>query len=218
MADLFESAVRDHVSLGVCASLLGGFARSIDQSLLAALDEVSRRAAFRHMTVPGGRRMSVAMTNCGSLGWVADRTGYRYDAADPETGRPWPPMPASFTDIAVRAAGAAGFSGFAPDACLINRYEPGSRLSLHQDRNELDDQAPIVSVSLGLPARFLWGGLARKDRPRRICLVHGDVVVWGGPSRMAFHGVDTLASGDHPATGARRYNLTFRCAGNCPTA
>jgi DNA oxidative demethylase len=143
---------------------------------------------------------------------VTDRRGYRYDPADPETGRPWPAMPFVFSALATRAAAVGGFGGFAADACLINRYEPGSRLSLHQDRNERDFEQPIVSVSLGLPATFLFGGLERSDRPRRFRLESGDVVVWGGPSRLVFHGVDTLADGDHPATGRCRINLTLRKA------
>jgi alkylated DNA repair protein (DNA oxidative demethylase) len=156
--------------------------------------------------------MSVAMTSCGAAGWITDRRGYRYDPIDPESGRPWPAMPASFDDLARRAAAAAGFGGFVPDACLINRYEPGARLTLHQDKNERDYSAPIVSASLGLPAVFLWGGLSRSDRPRRVRLAHGDVVVWGGPARMIFHGVDPLRDGEHELTGAVRYNLTFRRA------
>jgi alkylated DNA repair protein (DNA oxidative demethylase) len=164
------------------------------------------------MVTPGGHRMSVAMTNCGDAGWVTDRTGYRYDANDPETGKPWPPMPAGFRDLAVRAAAEAGFAGFVPDACLINLYEPGAKLSLHQDRNERVRDAPIVSVSLGLPATFLFGGLKRTDPQRRLALQHGDVVVWGGPSRLAYHGVMPLKDGEHPALGRRRVNLTLRKA------
>jgi alkylated DNA repair protein (DNA oxidative demethylase) len=152
------------------------------------------------------------MTNCGCAGWVTDRTGYRYDANDPETGKPWPPMPAVFRDLAVRAAAEAGFAGFVPDACLINLYEPGAKLSLHQDRNERVREAPIVSVSLGLPATFLFGGLKRTDPQRRLALQHGDVVVWGGPSRLAYHGVMPLKDGEHPALGRRRVNLTLRKA------
>jgi alkylated DNA repair protein (DNA oxidative demethylase) len=163
------------------------------------------------MITPGGFRMSVAMTNCGRVGWVSDRSGYRYDPVDPENGQPWPAIPASFLDLARRAAGIAGFA-FDPDCCLINRYEPGTKLSLHQDRDERDFTAPIVSVSLGLPAVFLWGGLKRSDRPRRIRLESGDVVVWGGPSRLTYHGVAPLAAGEHPVTGQVRINLTFRKA------
>ena len=165
------------------------------------------------MVTPGGWTMSVAMTNCGALGWVTDRSGYRYDPVDPESTRPWPNMPAVFTELAARAAAAAGFADFVPDACLINRYEPGARLSLHQDRDEYDYSHPIVSVSLGLPAAFLWGGPKRADRPRRVPLAHGDVVVWGGPARLTFHGVHTLKDGSHPLTGNLRYNLTLRHAG-----
>lgn len=194
------------------AMLLAGFARPIDRALLDALAEAASDAPFRHLVTPGGHKMSVAMTNCGQVGWVSDRSGYRYDPIDPETGRSWPPMPALFADLATRAAATAGFADFSPDACLINRYEPGARLSLHQDRDEQDMACPIVSVSLGLSAIFLWGGHARATRARRVPLLHGDVVVWGGPARMTFHGVAPLAEGSHPLTGALRYNLTFRRA------
>ena len=192
--------------------LLGGFARDAGSDLIRAIGAIAAEAPFRHLITPGGFRMSVAMTNCGDVGWTSDRRGYRYDRSDPESGRPWPLMPALFRDLAVWAASAAGFEGFDPDGCLINRYEPGSRLTLHQDRDEHDLGAPIVSVSLGLPATFLWGGKTRSDRPRRMRLVHGDIVVWGGPARLVFHGIDALKPGDHPATGAFRYNLTFRHA------
>ncbi len=200
------------LALGPGAILLGGFAAAEAAGLLAALDGILRVAPLRHMTVPGGRRMSVAMSNAGPVGWVADRGGYRYGPADPDTGRPWPAMPPAFRILAARAAEQAEYPGFVPDCCLINRYAPGARMGLHQDRDERDLQAPIVSVSLGLPATFLWGGASRADRPRRLRLGHGDVVVWGGPSRLAFHGVDALKAGEHPATGAARINLTFRRA------
>jgi DNA oxidative demethylase len=154
--------------------------------------------------------MSVAMTNCGGKGWVTDRRGYRYDATDPETGKPWPAMPACFCNLARRAAAQAGFDGFAPQACLVNRYEPGAKLSPHQDKDELDLRAPIVSVSLGLPATFLFGGLSRSDKPRRFRLEHSDIAVWGGPARLAFHGVAPLADGEHALLGRQRLNLTFR--------
>jgi alkylated DNA repair protein (DNA oxidative demethylase) len=201
---------RQAISAG--AVLLAGFAADDADILLAALMSVTARAPFRHMVTPGGWPMSVAMTNCGDAGWVTDRTGYRYDRNDPETQRPWPTMPDAFAALAVSAADAAGFSGFRPDACLINRYQPGARLTLHQDRNEIDFSQPIVSVSLGLPATFFWGGQTRAERPKRIRLVHGDIVVWGGPARMTFHGVDTLKDGEHPLTGSARFNLTFRRA------
>jgi alkylated DNA repair protein (DNA oxidative demethylase) len=194
------------------AVLLRGFAASLEAALLAALDQVAAVAPFRHMVTPGGYRMSVAMTNCGSAGWVTDRNGYRYDPVDPESGMNWPPMPEVFAGLARHAAAAAGFAAFAPDACLINRYQPGSLLSLHQDRNERDFAAPIVSVSLGLPAVFLFGGMRRADRPRRVGLAHGDVVVWGGPARLRFHGVMKLADGEHPVLGRQRVNLTLRQA------
>ncbi len=194
------------------AVLLRGFAAADAPALVAAVRRIAAAAPFRHMVTPGGYTMSVAMTNCGRAGWVTDRTGYRYDAVDPETGRPWPKMPALFARLAVGAAAAAGLGDFGPDSCLINRYVPGARLTLHQDRNERDFTAPIVSVSLGLPATFLFGGLKRTDRPRRFRLESGDVVVWGGPARLAFHGVDVLADGEHPLTGHSRFNLTFRKA------
>ena len=193
--------VPERQALGDGACLLRGFASAAAQELLHAVAVVTAVAPFRQMMTPGGYRMSVAMTNCGRAGWITDRRGYRYDEIDPETGRPWPAMPAPFLRLAAEASSAAGFAGFVPDACLINRYAPGTRLSLHQDRNERDMHAPIVSVSLGLPAAFLWGGLARRDRPRRVRLESGDVVVWGGASRLVFHGVDVLAEGEHQLTG-----------------
>lgn len=193
------------------AALLRGFAGETTPALLAALDAITRAAPFRHMITPGGFRMSVAMTNCGGVGWVSDRSGYRYDAADPQTGLPWPAMPAVFRDLARRAAAAARFE-FEPDCCLVNRYEPGTKLSLHQDKDEQDFRAPIVSVSLGLPAVFLWGGTKRNERARRIRLESGDIVVWGGPARLTYHGVAPLAEGEHPETGRARINLTFRKA------
>jgi DNA oxidative demethylase len=194
------------------AVLLRGFAGAREAGLLAALHEIEREAPFRHMFTPGGHQMSVAMTNCGDAGWVTDRRGYRYDGADPESGKPWPAMPAVFRELAETAAGEAGFAGYAPDACLINRYEPGAKMSLHQDRDERDFAAPIVSVSLGLPAVFLFGGMKRTDKPQRYRLAHGDVVVWGGPSRLFFHGIAPLADGEHAALGRKRINLTFRKA------
>lgn len=198
--------------LGPCAVVLRGFAASDDTTLLAALQGVIAMAPFRHMITPGGFRMSVAMTNCGSLGWVTDRTGYRYDPVDPESGDNWPQMPAPFLRLAKDAAAQAGFSEFVPDACLINRYEPGTRLSLHQDKNERDFAEPIVSVSLGIPAVFLFGGSNRADKPSRVQLTHGDVMVWGGPARLRYHGVMPLKEGYHPLVGRYRINLTFRKA------
>jgi alkylated DNA repair protein (DNA oxidative demethylase) len=199
-------------SLGERAVVLRGFARPEASVLIAAVAEITTVAPFRNMITPGGFRMSVAMTNCGRAGWITDRKGYRYELVDPLTGRAWPPMPPSFRRLASVAAGAAGFAGFEPDACLINRYEAGTRLSLHRDENERDLTKPIVSVSLGLPAIFLFGGQSRGDRPRRIGLESGDVVVWGGPDRLVYHGVAPLAEGDDPLTGQCRINLTFRKA------
>ncbi|HEX6612730.1 MAG TPA: DNA oxidative demethylase AlkB [Rhodanobacteraceae bacterium] len=199
--------------LGEGAVLLRGFALVHEHAILHALEDVIRAAPLRHMITPGGLRMSVAMSNCGALGWVSDRRGYRYSSGDPESGNPWPKMPDAFATLASDAAARAGFEHFAPDACLVNRYEPGAKLSLHQDRNERDFGQPIVSVSLGLPAVFLFGGLHRGDKPIRVPLAHGDVVVWGGPSRMRYHGVLPLKDGTHPQLGACRINLTFRKAG-----
>lgn len=193
--------------------LLRDFARDEVDQLLADARLVVAQSALRHWVTPGGFRMSVAMSNCGALGWVSDASGYRYDPIDPSTGAPWPAMPVSFLQMAHDAAEAAGYSDFVPDACLINRYAVGSRLSLHQDRDEKDNAAPIVSVSLGLPAVFLFGGIERSNKTRRVALLNGDVVVWGGASRLFHHGVLPLADGDHPATGRCRINLTFRKAG-----
>jgi DNA oxidative demethylase len=214
-SDLFDSVpdsrpARENMADG--AVLLGGHAGPLGDELIAALRDIVAQAPFRRMVTPGGHQMSVAMTNCGPLGWTTDRSGYRYDAIDPESGRSWPRMPTVFAQLAQRSAAAAGFNDFAPDACLINRYEPGARMSLHQDRDEQDFDEPIVSVSLGLPAIFLFGGLKRSDKPRRFRLEHGDVVVWGGPSRLFFHGVAPLADGEHALLGRQRINLTFRKA------
>jgi len=211
--DVTEESVPALESLGLGAVVLRGFATPAGAALLAVVEDVTAQAAYRHMITPGGFRMSVAMTNCGALGWVTDRSGYRYDPIDPDSGKPWPLMPASLLRLATEAAAHAGFVGFIPDACLINRYQPGTRLSLHQDRNERDFSAPIVSVSLGLPAVFLFGGSNRADKATRVALKHGDVVVWGGPARLRYHGVLPLAEGDHPLVGAHRINLTFRKAG-----
>jgi len=212
-ADLFDGVAdaqpsREEIADG--AVLLRAFVRPIESELIAAVRAIVAQSPFRRMTTPGGHLMSVAMTNCGARGWITDHTGYRYDPIDPRTGAPWPAMPPVLRDLALRAAEQGGFTGFAPDACLVNRYTPGTRLSLHQDKDELDYAAPIVSVSLGLPATFLFGGMARSDKPRRFRLVHGDVVVWGGPNRLAYHGVAPLADGEHPLLGRQRINLTFR--------
>ena len=214
MQDLFDPDRREEekVALGADAVVLRGLASNIEAEVLAALNAVAALAPFRNMVTPGGYTMSVAMTNCGLAGWVTDSSGHRYTRQDPVSGDPWPPMPAIFLDLATRAAATAGFEDFLPDACLINRYAPGAKLSLHQDKNETDFAAPIVSVSLGLPAKFLFGGLRRNDRVTRVELRHGDVVVWGRSLRLAYHGVDTLKDGDHPATGRCRFNLTFRKA------
>ena len=192
---------------------LEGFALDWEDALIGALAQIIKAAPLRHMLTPGGQRMSVAMTNCGSLGWITDRHGYRYAALDPDSGRPWPALPEVIRELAAAASLAAGYPSFEPDACLINCYAPGARMSLHQDRDERDFSAPIVSVSLGLPATFLFGGLTRRERPQRLPLAHGDVVVWGGPARLAYHGVAPVADGQHPKLGRQRINLTLRRAG-----
>lgn len=195
------------------AFLLRGFALADEAALLSALRAVTAAAPFRNMVTPGGYRMSVAMTNCGTFGWITDRTGYRYDVADPDSGRKWPAMPAAFQRLAGSAAEEAGFAGFSPDACLINRYEAGTKLSLHQDKDERDFSQPIVSVSLGIPAVFLFGGGKRAEPTMRVPLTHGDVVVWGGEARLRFHGVLPLKEADHALLGRQRINFTFRKAG-----
>ena len=214
-ADLFDAVPDMRPSREVMADgavVLRGFARPFEAELLPALRAIVKQAPFRHLITPGGHRMSVAMTNCGSVGWVSDEAGYRYDAVDPQSNQPWPAMPPVLRKLAADAAGDAGFGGFAPEACLINRYVPGAKLSLHQDKDELDFGAPIVSVSLGLPAIFLFGGPKRADTTMRYRLEHSDVVVWGGPSRLFFHGVAPLADGEHALMARQRINLTFRKA------
>ncbi|MGY2804731.1 DNA oxidative demethylase AlkB [Bradyrhizobium sp. USDA 4506] len=211
--DLFETigdARPSRETIADGAVLLRGFVRPFEAELIPALRAIVKQAPFRHLITPGGHRMSVAMTNCGSVGWVSDPSGYRYDPIDPVSGQPWPEMPEVLRRLAVDAADEAGFNGFAPEACLINRYVPGAKLSLHQDKDELDYRAPIVSISLGLPAIFLFGGLQRSDTPRRYRLEHGDVAVWGGSSRLFYHGVAPLADGEHSVLGRQRINLTFR--------
>ena len=216
MSTLFDS-IRDpglpRDLLGPGTAILNGFALGRETELAFVMQAITKLAPFRHMITPGGFRMSVALTNCGTYGWVTDRTGYRYDSIDPETGQHWPEMPSNFLELARDAASAAGFPSFNPDACLINRYEPGSRLTLHQDKNEQDFTQPIVSVSLGLPATFLFGGMERSDKSVRVPVHHGDVIVWGGPARLRYHGINPLKDGVHPTFGGYRYNLTFRAAG-----
>lgn len=209
MLDLFDDARLD---MAPGAVLLRGYVASQDLTLRAELQEVVRLAPFRHMHTPRGQRMSVGMTNCGALGWVSDAQGYRYSATDPQTGGPWPAMPPLFAAYARMAAAEAGFGHFEPDACLVNCYAPGTQLSLHQDRDERDFSQPIVSVSLGLAAKFFFGGAARSDPVKAVALAHGDVVVWGGVARKNFHAVGTLAKGSHPFWGDHRINLTFRKA------
>ena len=217
MPDLFAAACVPVVErfddlIAPRAVLLRGFALPFVADVVAALTDIAAQAPFRHMTTPWGAAMSVAMTNCGEAGWLSDRAGYRYDWVDPDTGRPWPAMPDCFRALATAAANQAGFPDFAPDACLINRYVPGTRLSLHQDRDERDYAHPIVSVSLGLAATFQFGGPKRRDLVRRLQVRHGDVVVWGDTARLAYHGIAELKPGEHPLLGNQRINLTFRRA------
>ena len=208
--DLAPDRATEHLMDG--ALVIRQFALPNAESLMEGIEKVTSEAPFRHMKTPGGHSMSAAMSCCGNLGWVTDRQGYRYQSEDPESGKPWPAMPAVFRELAISAADTAGFEGFEPDACLINRYQPGAKMGLHQDKDEEDFSQPIVSVSLGLPIVFQFGGLKRNERPMRVPLGHGDVVVWGGPARMRYHGVLTLKAGEHPLTGGYRYNLTFRRA------
>ena len=212
MGSLFDDAPLPPSSerLEAGAVLLRGFASAEAAALVEEVALIAEVAPLRHLMTPGGYTMSVAMTNCGRVGWVSDRKGYRYDPLNPETGKPWPAFPKAFLDLAVRAAAEAGFAPYDPDACLINRYRPGAKLGLHQDRDEKDQWAPIVSVSLGLPAVFLWGGKRRTDPVRRLRVESGDVAVWGGPARFVYHGINPLKGGEHPLTGSARINLTFR--------
>ncbi|PLR40685.1 DNA oxidative demethylase AlkB [Chimaeribacter californicus] len=213
--DLFENPADPwNERIGSGTMLLHGFVLAQEALLLAALRGVIAEAPFRRMQTPGGRAMSVATTSCGRLGWMTDRRGYRYVTADPLRDQaPWPTMPPLLATLAEQAAALAGFPAFRPDSCLINRYVPGAKMSLHQDKDEADFSQPIVSVSLGLPAVFQFGGLARSDKAQRYLLTHGDVVVWGGPDRLRFHGVLPVKPGEHPRMGAQRINLTFRVAG-----
>ena len=213
--NLFERVSKTEASKEMLcpgAVMLRRFAQKYETELFAGLREVTAKAPFRHMVTPGGFRMSVAMTNCGAFGWITDETGYRYDRVDPETNATWPEMPDCFLKLACSAATEVSFDEFLPDACLINRYEPGSKLSLHQDKNERDFEQPIVSVSLGVSATFLFGGSRRNDETERIPVEHGDVIVWGGPARLRYHGVMALKEGFHPLAGGCRFNLTFRKA------
>ena len=216
--DLFDNISEQHVHIAEGAMLLRRFALTNEVHLLNDLKSIIAKSPLRHMVTPGGFTMSVAMTNCGNLGWVTDKKGYRYNALDPSTGEPWQAMPMSFMQLVIQAAAVAGYANFVPDACLINQYEIGARMSLHQDKDEQDFSQPIVSVSFGVPARFLFGGLKRSDKPTKILLLHGDVVVWGGKSRLNYHGImplqaTNIQTNGYEAFGACRFNLTFRKAG-----
>lgn len=214
-ADLFDlpeaqptAGTAEEISPG--AVFLPGFALDVAPALLEAARTVARAAPFQQMVTPGGGRMSVAMTSCGEMGWISDREGYRYTRICPVTGQPWPAMPEVLRDIAIRATRAAGYPEPPLQSCLINCYRPGTRMSLHQDRNEKAADMPVVSVSLGVAATFLWGGLSRTAPVRKLRLAHGDVLVWGGPARFRFHGIAPLGRQFHPATGESRVNITFR--------
>ncbi|MFO3905443.1 DNA oxidative demethylase AlkB [Enterobacter hormaechei] len=214
MLDLFADAEPWQEPLAPGAVILRRFALARDAALMQGIEQVASASPFRQMVTPGGYTMSVAMTNCGGLGWTTNQRGYLYSPEDPLTEAHWPPMPDAFATLCHAAAREAGYPDFQPDACLINRYAVGAKLSLHQDKDEADLRAPIVSVSLGLPAIFQFGGLRRNDPLQRLLLEHGDVVVWGGPSRLFYHGIQPLKPGLHPLTGEYRYNLTFRQAAN----
>jgi len=214
MLDLFADEQPWQEPLAPGAVVLRRLAVAGAATLLHDIEAVAAISPFRHMVTPGGYTMSVAMTSCGGLGWTTNDRGYLYSPVDPVTHRPWPPIPEAFHALCHEAAIAAGFPDFQPDACLINRYAPGAKLSLHQDKDEPNLRAPIVSVSLGLPAIFQFGGLQRNDPLKRLMLEHGDVVVWGGESRLFYHGIQPLKPGQHPLTGEYRYNLTFRQASN----
>ncbi|MFA5490972.1 MAG: DNA oxidative demethylase AlkB [Candidimonas sp.] len=212
--DLFPSTeFGERETLGAQACLMRGFALAYCDRLLPAIERLERESPFRRMQTPGGFTMSVMLTNCGRVGWHSDRQGYRYTRIDPVTGQAWPAMPAIMDTLAAEAAAAAGFPGFHPDACLVNLYQPGSRMSLHQDKNERDFSHPIVSVSLGMTAVFQFGGHARGDKAVKTHLYHGDVAVWGGEDRLRFHGILPLKDHPHPVLGSRRINITFRKAG-----
>ncbi|MDQ0654351.1 DNA oxidative demethylase AlkB [Pseudomonas cedrina] len=216
-ADLFaDDALRQPAGreqIGEQSYVLRGYALPWVERLLPELRRVLAQSPFRQMVTPGGFTMSAALSSCGDLGWTTDRSGYRYTPLDPRSRQPWPRMPDILRELAVLAAAEAGFLDFAPDACLINRYVPGAKMSLHQDKNERRYSEPVVSLSLGLPAIFLFGGHARTDKPRKVSLFHGDVVVWGGVDRLRFHGVMPIKDGVHPVMGPQRINLTFRAAG-----
>ncbi|WP_092404718.1 DNA oxidative demethylase AlkB [Pseudomonas sp. NFACC02] len=213
--DLFDDDTPQPLAcenIGPRSFVLRGFALPFIDRVLLSLASVLTRAPFRNMVTPGGHTMSVALSSCGQFGWTTDRSGYKYTRIDPQTGKPWPEMPEVFMELARSAADAAGFAGFVPDACLINRYIPGAKMSLHQDKDEQGYEWPVVSISLGIPAMFLFGGHLRSDATQRVPLFHGDVVVWGGEDRLRFHGVMPVKQAEHPQLGEQRINFTFRKA------
>jgi len=206
--NLFSQLVAEptHEEIFPGAVLMRSLALPQDNEFFTAAEAIIAARPLHHTTTPSGLPMGVMVTDCGDSRAFANR----WDTANPERMRLWPPMPPLLRDFAIRCAVRSGFPQFRPDACHINRYQAGTKLGLHQDRHECDWTQPIVSLSFGLECIFLLGGLQRTDKPRRILLEHGDVIVWGGPSRMRFHGVQPLKPGHHPLTGPYRYNLTFR--------
>ena len=220
--DLFGSPVEQQVHIAEGAMLLRQFVQQNKNALLdettvlADLNCILENSPLRKMTTASGFTMSVAMTNCGKLGWVSGSNGYMYSSIDPETAQPWPAMPPALLEAATRIARQAGYPGFLPDACLINRYLAGAQMGLHQDRDEKDFSQPIVSLSIGLSARFIIGGLdsaaGRNAHTQSVVLKHGDAIVFGAAARLMFHGVLSLKPGHHPLVGNSRINLTFRVA------
>jgi len=210
--DLFSDELDKQVKLAEGAVWLRGFALPEADALWALVSAHLATHPPQQMMTPMGYPMSVKTTSLGDYGWVGNATGYGYARLNPVTNQPWPPIPTLLLSLAQRAANAAGYADYCPDTCLINLYQTGAKMGLHQDKDELDFTQPIVSVSLGVPATFLFGGAKRTDKTAKIPLTHGDVVVWGGASRRYFHGVNAVKLGQHPLLGALRCNLTFRKA------
>ena len=208
MTDLFSQTTTETQEILSDMYILRSFT-----SLASLIDEVKsvvQRAPLRYMQTPGGKKLNISMTNCGEYGWISESSGYRYTKHDPTSGQKWPNMPESFQLLAMQAARKCDFNGFKPNACLINHYKLGRNLTAHQDKNEPDLSQPIVSVSLGMSARFQIYGDSRNNKPLEIELYDGDVMVWGRSARLIYHGVKTNHSIPHPILGTHRINLTFR--------
>ncbi|THJ30850.1 DNA oxidative demethylase AlkB [Lampropedia aestuarii] len=211
--DLFaDSPEEQRVALGPQAVVLRQKASPLAAELVARIEDVLQHSPLYQMATPGGKPLSVRTTSCGTHGWSSDPTGYSYVRHHPLTDQAWPEIPAAWSALATEAAQEAGFAQFAPDTCLINQYGLDSKMALHQDRSEQDLRQPVVSISLGMSALFLWGGMQRSDKPAHVLLHHGDMVVWGGVDRLRFHGIKHLTGAPHPQLGAMRYNLTLRRA------